>query len=103
MADETFNPHGNTDSMGKVIQKGDRVRDHDWKIGTVVSDRDLSDLSECRMQEFCNGDHWFDVQRDDGTTSMMNGERLRILLTRTNARGLRETYHNGAWHIDPEN
>ncbi len=98
-----FNPHKNTDQTGKVIEVGQRVRDHDYKIGTVVDDRDVvgnGAESHCKMQGYCRGDHWFDIKRDDGTFAMMNGERLRVLHTRN--LGVPQTFYDMMWHDDPE-
>lgn len=89
----TFNPHANRTSDGVVITVGLKVIDYDRQSGTVVSDRDntpyrccdntdhvrKNDLSADRntCEKYCNHDHWFDIKRDSGGTSMMNGSRLQ--------------------------
>lgn len=72
-----FNPHGDKTSNGITIVLGLRVKDYDWKIGRVVGDYDTT-THEIRGDQ-CPGDHWFKIEREDGSTSMMNGTRLLAL------------------------
>lgn len=69
-----FNPHGNKTSDGVVITQGMAVTDYDMLTGTVVAD----DTSAFRHDNnYCSGEHWFTVERDDGTTKEFDGSRLR--------------------------
>lgn len=108
-----FNPHHNVTADGVEITPDLIVWDYDMKVGTVVKDHDSTTYKCClgvhpvaggekpgqaryngewmRSGEnhgcdmYCDHDHWFDVKRPDGSTSMMNGERMAVSMRGINA------------------
>jgi len=64
-------------SNGVAIRAGLRVLDYDRKTGSVGHAQFTRGGSCDPGGEYFNG--WFEVVRDDGSTALFNGERLRAL------------------------
>ena len=64
-------------SNGVAIRAGLRVLDYDRKEGSVGHAQFTRGGSCDPGGEYFNG--WFEVVRDDGSTRLFNGERLRAL------------------------
>jgi hypothetical protein len=65
---ETFNPHRNRTQNGVIITLGLRVKDYDFRIGTVIADDNADKEYLC-----CNGVHKDNEKGDKSGQSSFGG------------------------------